>query len=1067
MFDAILKFSITHRFLVLTSWLLVALGGAAAYQHLIVDAVPDITTIQVQINTPLAGASPLEIEQRVTQPIELILSGIPNLEHTRSLSRYGLSQVTAIFTDRTNIYFARQQINERLREASERLPAGVSPSMGPIATGLGEIVMYSLENAPKAKNPRSLEDLRELQDWVVKPQLRTLPGVVEINSIGGAVKQIVISPNLDKLQAYGGITLSDIKEAVAHNNANVGAGFIEDRGEQFLIRIPAQAESLDDLRNIIIGVHEHAPIRLRDIASVEIGSELRTGAATKDGHEAVLGTVFMLMGENGREVSARVTKQIEAIASSLPKEVIITPLYNRLDLVSATISTVKKNLFEGALLVIAILFFALGNMRAALITACVIPLSMLLSLIGMVHWRMSANLMSLGALDFGLLVDGAVIIVENCLKRMEDFFHREQRPPTASERRAMVLDASSEVRQASTFGEVIIMAAYLPILTLSGIEGKMYQPMAYTVLLALASAFIASLTFVPAAIATFLSGPIRPPSPIMRAFAQSYRSTLQACMKFPLVIIGASTTIFGLSLHLGRMQGSEFIPSLDEGDIALHALRIPGTSLTQAVEMQHDLEEVIKKLPEVKYTFAKIGTAEIATDPMPPSVADGFVILKPRDEWPNPRKPKTHVVADLERVVSPIPGNNYEFTQPIQMRFNELIAGVRSDVAVKVFGDSTEQLFETGEQIQSILATIPGASDVKVEQVTGLPIITVTPRRETLASFGLNPTDIQEIATIGHTGETISTFFSGDRRIPIVLRFAPSLRTDRRAIANLPIPLPASEDREATTSLLSRHSTIKPEVTDRPSISLGEVSDIAIIESPNQISREDGKRRCVVTANVRNRDLGSFVAEAQSRIAASVPLPEGYWIAWGGQFEHLLSAQSRLVVIVPLVLSAIFILIMVTLRSLTLSLLVFTGIPFALSGGMLALWLRGIPLSISAAVGFIALCGVSVLNGLVLVSFAKGRTADADDPATSIIEASVSRLRPVLMTALVASLGFIPMAVSQGTGSEVQRPLATVVIGGIISSTALTLVVLPVLLAFIEDRKRGRAEAIHSLRNTC
>lgn len=1052
MFNTIIRASITYRYVVLCLALIVGVIGATYYKQLVIDAVPDITNVQVQINTEAPGYSPFEVEQRITVPIELLISGLPSLEYTRSLSRYGLSQLTVVFKDGTDIHFARQLVAQRLLESKGKLPDSINPSLGPIATGLGEIFMFTVENAEDSKNPKTLQELREVQDWVVKPQLRTIPGVVEINSIGGASKQITVIPNLEKLRAFE-LSLEDLATAINKNNANVGAGFVEQLGEQFLIRIPSQVEAYSELEDIVVSVHDTAPILVKDIATVEIGSELRSGAATENGREVVLGTVFMLMGENGRDVSSRVKIKLDSISQSLPEGVIVKPVYDRSHLINATIGTVKKNLFEGALLVIAILFAALGNLRAALITACVIPLSMLMTILGMVQGKMSANLMSLGALDFGLIVDGAVILVENCVKRFGEAQARLGRLLTKEERLELVYEASSEVRQATMFGELIIMIVYVPILALSGIEGKMYHPMALTVLLALGAAFILSLTFVPAAVAIFVTGKVKEHSGWIEKVQQGYRAVLSKLIKIPALISLCALALIVSAFFLFTRLGSEFIPSLDEGDIALHALRIPGTSLTQAVGMQHQLENVIKTIPEVSHVFAKIGTAEIATDPMPPSVADGFVMLKPRSEWSNPSKSKAEIVSEVENLVLQVPGNNYEFTQPIQMRFNELIAGVRSDVAVKVFGDDTSVLLEQGEKIKAILESIPGASDTKVEQITGLPIVVVKPDRSKIARLGLSSAEIQDTVRTAYAGEEVSRFYEGDRNFPIVLRLGEKDRRNISAISNLSIPLPrVVEDNDE--GIEKKHSEIKVEAPDRAYTTLGDVASVSIVEGPNQITRENGKRRVVITANVRDRDLGSFVEEAQQKIASQHQVPPNYWLGWGGQYENLISAKKKLTIVVPIVLLSVFGLIFFTFRSLRYTLLVFSGIPFALSGGIIALWMRGIPFSISAAVGFIALSGVSVLNGLVLVSFTKKLINDGIETSIAVVDGAVSRLRPVLMTAFVASLGFVPMALSQGTGSEVQRPLATVVIGGIVSSTILTLLILPALILVFSRKGR-------------
>lgn len=1021
--------------------------GIIVGKRLVIDAVPDITNVQVQINTEVPGYSPFEVEQRVTLPLELLLSGIPGLESTRSLSRYGLSQVTVVFSDDTDIHFARRLVGERLSEGRQSLPEGIAPTLGPISTGLGEIFMYIVQNRANSNGKRPLHELREIQDWVVRPQLRNLPGVVEINSIGGSPKQIVVLPDLEKLRSYE-LAMSDLSRAIRENNANVGAGFIEERGEQLLIRVPAQARHFSDLESLVITTRGGVPILVKDVASVEIGSELRVGAATADGEEVVIGTVFMLKGENGRAVAERVRKKLGEIAATLPPGVVVTPMYDRSVLVNATIETVFRNLTEGAVLVILVLAVALGNLRAAIITACVIPLAMMMTIVGMIQGGLSANLMSLGALDFGLIVDGAVILVENCIRRLGMERTRLGRALSRDERLEVVLEGSMEVRQATMFGELIIMVVYIPILALSGIEGKMYHPMAITVLLALGAAAVLSLTFVPAAVALFVEVAGEEKIGWLLVVQSRYRAILRGILGRPRMIIAGALGLFVGSLVVSTRLGSEFIPSLDEGDIALHALRIPGTSLKQAIPMQHQLERAIAAVPEVRHVFAKIGTAEIATDPDPPSVADGYVMLKPRAQWPDPRKPKELVVAALEEVARTVPGNNYEFTQPIQMRFNELVAGVRSDVALKVFGDDMEVLREQGERIENIIRGIEGASDTKQEQVTGLPLLVISPQRERLARFGLSVAALQEVVHAAYAGDEVSRYYEGDRSSPIVVRLREDDRNRRDQIGRLLVPL--SKERDAPVkadSASSGRGSVMVHPEGARYVTVADVATIEVVEGPNQISRENGKRRVVVTTNVRGRDLGSFVEEAQRRIAAELKLPPNYWLGWGGQYEHLISAQQRLFIVVPLVLFLIFFLICATFQSIRNALLVFSGVPFALTGGLLALWMRAIPFSISAAIGCIALSGVSVLNGLVLVSFIMKLLREGASRGEAIIEGAVSRLRPVLMTALVASLGFVPMAVSHGTGSEVQRPLATVVIGGIVSSTLLTLLVLPALLS--------------------
>ena len=1038
MLEKLLQFSIRHRWFVLLATLGLAALGVFNFQRLPIDAVPDITNVQVQINTEAPGYSPLEAEQRVTFTVETAMAGLPRLDYTRSLSRYGLSQVTVVFKDGTDIYFARQLIAERLQSLRTQLPTGLDPTMGPVSTGLGEIFMFTVE--PEFATTRKPDgtaytptDLRELQDWVVRPQLRNLKGVTEVNTIGGFVKQFHVTPHPDRLVAHG-LTLRDLMEALARNNTNVGAGYIERAGEQYLIRVPGQVTNLTEIGALVVAQRSGQPIRVRDVAEVILGEELRTGAATENGREVVLGTVFMLIGENSREVSTRVAQKLVDVNRSLPPGVVATAVYDRTNLVDRTIATVRSNLVEGAMLVIVILFLFLGNFRAALITAAVIPLSMLFTITGMVTNKVSGNLMSLGALDFGLIVDGAVIIIENCLRRFGAEQHRLGRLLTKPERLALAFEATKEVRGATLFGELIIAIVYVPIFALTGVEGKMFHPMAFTVVSALLGAMLLSVTFVPAAVAIFITGKVSHQDNLaIRGAKALYRPTLRFIMTIRPAVALAAVVLVGLAGLTATRLGSEFIPSLDEGDIALHALRIPGTSLTQAVAMQRELEDRLKQFPEVDRIVAKMGTAEVATDPMPPSVADTYIILKPRASWPDPRRTKADLVAAMEAAAQKVPGNNYEFTQPIQMRFNELISGVRSDVAVKVYGDDLDVMSKTAGEIEAVLKTIPGAADVKVEQTTGLPMLTVHLDREALARYGLPAADVQELISTALGGTTVGQIFEGDRRFDLVVRLPENLRTDLAALHDLPIPLPHSN---APTS------TPNPQLSHIP---LREVATVELAPGPNQFSRENGKRLVIVTANVRGRDLGSFVAEAQARIASAVTVPPGYWLGYGGTFEQLLSATQRLQIVVPVALVLILGLLFVSLGNAKDALLVFTGVPLALTGGVAALWLREIPLSISAGVGFIALSGVAVLNGLVMLSCIRALRDTGQPLDAAIEEGCLTRLRPVLMTALVASLGFVPMALATGAGAEVQRPLATVVIGGIISSTLLTLVVLPAL----------------------
>lgn len=1034
MFERLIRFAIDQRWLVMLAVAAMAGLGIYSYQKLPIDAVPDITNVQVQINTQSAGYSPLETEQRVTFPIETAMAGLPNLEQTRSLSRYGLSQVTVIFKDGTDIYFARQMINERLQEAKESLPAGITPKMGPVSTGLGEIYLWTVETQEGAKKPDGTPytptDLREIQDWIIKPQLRNVTGVTEINAIGGYAKQYQVAPYPEKLAAYG-ISLQDVVTALERNNSNVGAGYIERQGEQLLIRAPGQVASKDDLANIVVANVQGVAIRIRDVADVVLGRELRTGAATENGREVVLGTVFMLIGQNSRAVSQAVDKKMIEINRSLPKGVHAVTVYDRTVLVDKAINTVKKNLLEGAVLVIAILFLFLGNIRAAIITAMVIPLAMLFTFTGMVQYHVSANLMSLGALDFGIIIDGAVVIVENCVRRLAHAQQKLGRPLTLQERFHEVFAASQEARRPLLYGQLIIMVVYLPIFALTGVEGRMFTPMALTVVIALLGAMLLSITFIPAAVALFIGDKVaEKENAIMRAAKRWYAPLLDKVMRnTPVVLTGAAVAVV-LSGLLATRMGSEFVPSLNEGDIAIQALRIPGTSLTQSLAMQQQLEsKLMANHKEIARVFARTGTAEIASDPMPPNISDGYIMLKPRDQWPQPTKSREQLLAEIEATATSLPGNNYEFSQPIQLRFNELISGVRSDVAVKLFGDDMLVLDSTAAKIAGVLGKIPGATEVKVEQTTGLPMLTVQIDREQTARYGLNIADVQSAIATAIGGQEAGTLFQGDRRFDIVVRLPDSLRSDLEQLKRLPIALPLGAAAEGRARF----------------IPLGEVASLQVAPGPNQISREDGKRRIVVSANVRGRDIGSFVAEATQQLQAQVSIPAGYWTSWGGQFEQLQSATKRLELVVPVALALVFVLLFAMFGNVKDGLLVFSGIPFALTGGIVALWLRDIPMSISAAVGFIALSGVAVLNGLVMIAYIRQLREQGMPLQEAIREGAITRLRPVLMTALVASLGFVPMAIATGTGAEVQRPLATVVIGGILSSTALTLLVLPLL----------------------
>ncbi len=1047
MFERILRISIYQRGLVLLAVLAMAAFGIYNYLKLPIDAVPDITNVQVQINTTAPGYSPLEAEQRITFPIEMAMSALPNLEYTRSLSRYGLSQVTVIFKDGTDIYLVRQLVSQRIQEAKSRLPAGIVPAMGPISTGLGEIFMWTVNAEEDALKPDGTQytptDLREIEDWIIKPRMRMVKGVTEVNSVGGYVKQFHVTPYPEKLISFG-LTLQDLVVALERNNLNVGAGYIEKSGEQYLIRVPGQVANLAEIGEIILGSNQGVPIRVKNVADVLIGKELRTGAATQNGHEVVLGTAHMLIGENSRTVSQAAAEKLTEINNSLPAGVVATPVYNRTTLVDKTISTVSNNLLDGAALVIVVLFIALGNLRAALITALIIPLSMLFTISGMVASNVSANLLSLGALDFGIIVDGAVIIVENCIRRLSLEQGRLGRELTPSERFEVVFDASKEVRTALLFGQIIIMVVYLPVFALSGVEGKMFHPMAFTVLLALLGAVFLSVTFVPAAIAMFLSGKMMEKEGAAVLWAKKiYAPALDAAMNNKGLTVTIAIVIVILSLLLITRMGSEFIPNLDEEDIALHAIRIPGTSLSTAIDMQNELEETIKKFTEVERVFSKIGTAEIATDPMPPSVADIFIIIKPQSEWSGKYRNKEELIAAMEKAVRKVPGNNYEFTQPIQMRFNELLSGVRADVAVKVFGDDLDVMLNLAERIEKIIKAVPGAADVRVEQITGLPVLSIQMDRTKMARYGLNGSDVQDAINIAIGGRTTGLIFEGDRRFELQVRLPEQIRGDIEMLKHLPIKLPILNPAGGPNA---------PAIPLPIYVALGEVADLQITKGPNQVSRENGKRRVVVTANVRGRDIGSFVMEAEDHIAKQIKIPSGYWLSWGGQFEQLIMAAERLQIVIPLALGLVFFLLYTMLGSFRDSLLVFSAVPLAITGGIVALWLRDIPLSISAGVGFIAMSGVAVLDGLVLLSFIRDLRQQGFSLDEAIRTGSLLRLRPVLITTWVESLGFLPMALSTSTGAEVQRTLATVMIGSTLSQSLLSLLVVPVLYHLVHRR---------------
>ncbi|WP_430386209.1 efflux RND transporter permease subunit [Blastomonas fulva] len=1056
MIARIVTFSVERRWLVLLFTAISAIVGVLALQRLPIDAVPDITNNQVQINVVAPALSPDQIEKQVAFTIETALAGTPGLEYTRSLSRNGFAQVTAVFDEGTDIYFARTQVAERLRMAEEALPEGVNPEMGPIATGLGDIFMWTVEYreldsvnhksgepglqpdgsyiTPEGDHLVSAADratyLRTVQDWIVSPQLKGTAGLAGIDSLGGYAKEYLVVPDVQRMAAMQ-ITLEDLAGALERNNTSAGAGVVNRNGEGLSVRADGRVRNVDELARTVIATREGVPIVLSQVASVRTGQGLRMGSASENGREVVIGTAVMRIGENSRTVSTGVAERLDQIGPSLPVDVVVKPVLNRTDLVNATITTVATNLAEGALLVIAVLFVLLGNFRAALIAAMVIPITMLLTSIGMFQAGVSANLMSLGALDFGLIVDGAVIIVENALRRLGEAQHGREGVLPLKDRLAIVAASAREMIRPSVYGQAIIILVYAPLLTFIGVEGKMFEPMALTVIIALVFAFVLSVTFVPAAIAIWLSGRIEEKEGrVVSWLRRRYEPGLDTAMRRPSATLGLAVGALALSGVAFTTLGQEFLPQLDEGNVMVQAIRIPGISVDQAQGMHFMVEKAITKEPEVAFAFSRTGTSEIASDPMPPNVTDTFVIMKPRNQWPDPGLAKAEFVKRLEQRLAKLPGNNYEITQPIQMRFNELIAGVRGDVAVKIFGDDFAQMNATAEAIAGVLRRTEGATDVRVEQTEGLPMLDIRPNRTAMSRLGLTAGDVQDTVAAAIGGREAGMIFEGDRRFPVVIRLPEAARSDLTSIAQVPVPTP-----------------------DGGFVPLSTVADVSVIDGPNQISRENGKRRVVVQANVRGRDVASVVAEAQAAVTSTVELPPGTYLEWGGQFENLASARDRLMVVVPICFAVIMLLLYGALGSVRDALIVFTGVPLALVGGILALVLRDMPFSISAAVGFIALSGVAVLNGLVMLSAIQDLMRRGLDRAAAAREGALTRLRPVAMTALVASLGFVPMALGNGAGAEVQKPLATVVIGGLISATLLTLFVLPTLYARFGPRR--------------
>lgn len=1063
MIGSILSGSVRFRWLVLFLTAVIGAIGVWQLNLLPIDVTPDITNKQVQINTVVPTLSPVEVEKRVTYPIEATIAGLNGVESTRSMSRNGFSQVTVIFKESANLYFMRQQVSERLAQARPSLPEGAEPQMGPVSTGLGEVVHYSVEyQFPDGKGANikdgeagwqsdgsfltdhgerltdrvsRLAYLRTVQDWIVRPQLRTTPGVADVDSLGGYVKQFVVEPDAAKMAAYG-VSYTELAQALEDANLSVGANFVRRSGESYLVRADARIRTIDEISRAVIAQRQNVPITVAQVAVVKIGGELRSGAASRNGHETVVGSALMLVGANSRTVAQAVGDKLDQIGKTLPPGVVIVQTLNRSQLVVATIETVARNLTEGALLVIAILFLLLGNWRAAAIAAMVIPLSLLISAIGMNGLGISGNLMSLGALDFGLIIDGAVIIVENTLRRLAERQFHEGRILTLGERLDEVVQSSREMVRPTVYGQLVILMVFLPCLTFQGVEGKMFSPMVITLMLALASAFVLSLTFVPAMIAVLLRKHVSEKEVrIIVAAKQWYRPWLRQAVAHPLPFLGASVVVVVLAAVAFALVGREFMPTLDEQNLNLSSVRIPSTSIDQSVAIDLPLERAVLTLPEVKTVYSKAGTASLAADPMPPNASDNYIILKPKDEWPEGVTTKEQVIERIREKTAPMVGNNYDVTQPIEMRFNELIGGVRSDVAVKIYGEDLDELAATAQRIAAVLRKTPGAADVRVPLTSGFPTFDIIFDRTAIARYGLTVKAVADTVSAALAGRPAGQVFDGDRRFDIVVRLPGEQRDNLDVLGALPVMLPASEGQS------------------RASVPLRQLVQFRFTQGLNEVSRDNGKRRIYVEANVSGRDLGSFVDDAAARIASEVKLPSGTWIEWGGQFQNLQAATKRLALIVP----ACFLLIAVTLYmaigSAMLTATVLTAVPLALAGGVFALLLRGIPFSISAAVGLIAVSGVAVLNGLVLISAIRKRLEDGMNPNTAVIEGAMERVRPVLMTAAVASLGFVPMAIATGTGAEVQKPLATVVIGGLITATALTLFVLPAICGIVLRRR--------------
>ena len=1022
MLDRLLHFSLTQRFLVIIGTILLVGFGLVSWRQLNLDAVPDITTNQVAINTETGGMGPEEVEKLVTFPIETAMGGIPGVTQVRSLSQYGLSQVTVTFKDEVDTYFARQLVSERLNNVKELLPSGIeSPQMGPVSTGLGDIYMYALES--KTRPPM---ELRSLQDWFISPQLRTVAGVAEVNSADGSIKQYQVVVRPRALLARG-IAVDEVVTALQKNNQNAGGGVLEQNGERVLIRSVGMATTMSDIERIVVKTESGVPVLIRDVADVRLGIPTLTGISTKDGKESLLGIVMMLKGANGREVAKAVDDRIQEIKTQLPGDVTLTTTYDRSHLVDDVLHTVAKSLLEGAALVIIVLVLLLGNVRGAVVVALAIPLAMLCAVIGMNRFGISGNLMSLGAIDFGLIVDGAVVMIENAVRRLAEAREHKGITLTRKEVRHSVWESAREVAKPTAFAVTIITVVYLPILALEGTEGKMFKPMAFTVVFALIGALLLTMTLVPVLASMFLSGDTKEGNnPVMSLFSRIYAPALSFSLRARGVVIGGALVLLAVSGLVFSRLGSEFVPQLDEGSIVIQPVRVRTVDAEQTVKLVTAFERKVLEVPEVLTVFSRSGTPEVATDPMPLSLTDSFIMLKPRDQW---RKglTKEGLVEELEAKVAEVPGQGYNFSQPIQMRFSELVSGVKADVGIKVFGEDLKELKSKADEIAAVMRDLPGAQDVEVEQVDEVPVLQIDIDRDAISRLGINIDEIQELVATALGGEPVGQIIEGDKRFALTVTMPNELRNDIDAIKGMLVETP-----------------------DGGGVPLSSVAHIDNVPAPAQISREMGKRRVVVQLNVRGTDLGTFVAKAQLAIKERVKLKEGYYITWGGQFENLQQASQRLTLVVPVALALIFILLFSTFGSLKQAILIFTGVPLAITGGILALAMRSLPFSITAGIGFIALSGVAVMNGVVMVSAINRLRTEGRTVADAVREGATERLRPVLMTALVAALGFIPMALNTGIGAEVQRPLATVVIGGIASATLLTLVVLPALYAMFE-----------------